>query len=84
MTDNEYDDEENKKKFFSAHQNDWLYLSIGLSSDASDDEIKKHYYDLARKYHPDKTEDDPETTAKFQEISYAYSILGDVEKRSKS
>ena len=83
MADNEYDDEENKKKFFSAHQNDWLYLSLGLSSDASDDEIKKRYYDLAGKYHPDKNEDNPEATTKFQEISYAYSILGDTEKRKQ-
>jgi curved DNA-binding protein len=57
-----------------------LYETLGVSSDATDDEIKKAYRRLARKYHPDinKTQ---EAEDKFKEINAAYEILSNKEKR---
>ncbi len=58
------------------------YKVLGVSKTASGDEIKKTYRKLARKYHPDTSkENDAET--KFKEVSEAYEVLGDVEKRKK-
>ena len=58
------------------------YSILGVSKDASLDEIKKAYKKLAKKYHPDLAGEtaDPE---KFKEISNAYSVLSDTEKRKK-
>ena len=57
------------------------YEILGVSKEATAEEIKKSYRKLSLKYHPDKNPDGEE---KFKEISEAYTILGDAEKRSKS
>jgi len=55
------------------------YQILGINREASQDDIKKAYYRLAHKYHPDKGGDEK----KFKEISEAYRILSDKEKRSQ-
>ena len=62
---------------------DELYKTLGVSKDASDDEIKKAYRKLARKYHPDRNPDDTAAEEKFKEISAAHDILADPEKRKE-
>lgn len=59
-----------------------LYKTLGVARDASADELKKAYRKLAVKYHPDKNPGDKEAEAKFKEISSAYDILKDPEKRA--
>jgi len=59
-----------------------LYDTLGVSADSSDDDIKKAYRRLARKYHPDINKT-PEAEEKFKEINSAYEILSDREKKSK-
>jgi molecular chaperone DnaJ len=58
------------------------YETLGVSRDASADEMKKVYRKLAVKYHPDKNPDDAAAEAKFKEISEAYDVLKDDEKRA--
>lgn len=58
------------------------YDLLGVSRDASADDLKKAYRKLAVKYHPDKNPGDTEAEAKFKEISEAYDILKDDEKRA--
>lgn len=58
------------------------YDILGVSRNASDDEIKKAYRKLAIKYHPDKNPGDKEAEAKFKEISEAHEILSDKQKRA--
>jgi molecular chaperone DnaJ len=62
---------------------DELYKTLGVSKKASEDEIKKAYRKLARKYHPDRNPGDKEAEEKFKEISAAYDVLGDPEKRKE-
>ncbi|BAB11067.1 DnaJ protein-like [Arabidopsis thaliana] len=57
------------------------YSVLGVSKNAQEGEIKKAYYGLAKKLHPDMNKDDPEAETKFQEVSKAYEILKDKEKR---
>lgn len=59
------------------------YQTLGVSRDASQDQIKKAYRKLAQKYHPDRNKDDPEAQSKFARINEAYEVLGDAEKRKK-
>ncbi len=58
------------------------YEILGLSKDATESEIKKAYRKLAMQYHPDKNKDD-DAEEKFKEISEAYAVLSDTEKREQ-
>jgi molecular chaperone DnaJ len=62
---------------------DELYKTLGVAKGASDEEIKKAYRKLARKYHPDKNPDDAAAEEKFKEISAAHDTLADPEKRKE-
>ncbi len=59
------------------------YKILGVSKNASQDEIKKAYRKLAVKYHPDKTQGDIKSEDRFKEIGEAYEVLKDPEKRKK-
>ena len=59
------------------------YEVLGVSKNASDDEIKKAYRKLAVKYHPDKNPGDKEAEAKFKEINEAHDVLSDKQKRAR-
>lgn len=65
-----------------ASQKDY-YEILGVDKDADQKEIKKAYRKLAKKYHPDRNPDDPEASEKFKEISEAYGILSDEDKRAR-
>ncbi|MBQ0040348.1 MAG: J domain-containing protein [Treponema sp.] len=58
-----------------------LYEKLGVDRNASADEIKKAYRNLAFKYHPDRNAGDKVAEEKFKEINEAYSVLGDETKR---
>ncbi|MFN8215644.1 MAG: molecular chaperone DnaJ [Solirubrobacterales bacterium] len=62
---------------------DELYKTLGVSKDATDEEIKKAYRKLARQYHPDRNPGDEEAEEKFKEISAAHDVLADPEKRKE-
>ena len=57
------------------------YKVLGVSRDASEKAIKKAYRQLAVEYHPDKTKGDKSKEERFKEISEAYQVLGNAEKR---
>lgn len=59
------------------------YKTLGVSKSASNDEIKKAYRKLALKYHPDQNKGHKAAEATFKEISEAYAVLGDGEKRKQ-
>ena len=59
------------------------YEVLGVDKGASDDEIKRSYRKLAKKYHPDVNPGDKEAEAKFKEIGEAYEVLSDSEKKSR-
>ncbi len=57
------------------------YKVLGISQGASEEEVKKAYRKLARKYHPDLNPGNREAETRFKEVSEAYDVLSDVEKR---
>jgi curved DNA-binding protein len=59
------------------------YKILGVSKSSSSDEIKKAYRKLAMKYHPDRNKEDKNAEAKFKDISEAYAVLSDKEKRKQ-
>lgn len=59
------------------------YKTLGVDSKASAEEIKKAYRKLARAHHPDRNPGDEKAEARFKEISQAYDVLGDPEKRKQ-
>ncbi|KAL1321186.1 hypothetical protein HN51_065911 [Arachis hypogaea] len=59
------------------------YDVLGVSRNASSSDIKKAYYGLAKKLHPDTNKSDPEAEKKFQEVTIAYEVLRDEEKRQQ-
>jgi molecular chaperone DnaJ len=59
------------------------YSVLGVPASASQDEVKKQYRKLAAKHHPDKNPNDPKAAERFKEISEAYQVLGDAEKRKQ-
>ncbi|SDU78004.1 molecular chaperone DnaJ [Arcanobacterium phocae] len=66
---------------------DWMnkdfYASLGISKNASAEEIKSAYRKLARKYHPDRNPGDTAAEAKFKDISEAYGVLKDEQERKQ-
>jgi len=65
-----------------AVNNTRLYEVLGLTKDASSGQLKKAYFQLAKELHPDKNPNNPEALQKFQEVSHAYEVLSDPEKRN--
>ncbi|XP_017073056.1 protein tumorous imaginal discs, mitochondrial isoform X2 [Drosophila eugracilis] len=57
------------------------YKTLGVAKNANGKDIKKAYYQLAKKYHPDTNKEDPDAGRKFQEVSEAYEVLSDEQKR---
>jgi molecular chaperone DnaJ len=60
-----------------------FYAVLGVPSTATQDEIKKAYRKLAKKFHPDANASDPKAADRFKEISEANNVLGDVDKRKQ-
>ena len=59
------------------------YELLGVNRSASEDDLKKAYRKLALQYHPDRNPDDKQAEEKFKEVSEAYSVLSDAQKRAQ-
>ena len=59
------------------------YEALGVSKNATPDEIKKAYRKLARQYHPDTNKGDKQAEERFKKISEAHDVLSDAEKRKQ-
>ena len=59
-----------------------LYQRLGIKRGASDDEIKKAYRSLAKQLHPDRNKDNPNAAKRFSEVTNAYDLLSDKDKRA--
>lgn len=59
-----------------------FYEVLGLTREASDDDIRRAYRQLALKHHPDRNQGNPESEVKFKEATEAYTVLSDREKRA--
>ncbi len=57
------------------------YATLGIGNSASEDDIRKAYRELARKYHPDLNPDDARAKEKFQQVQSAFDVLSDTKKR---
>jgi len=60
-----------------------LYQRLGLKRGASEAEIKKAYRSLAKQLHPDRNKDNPDAAKRFAEVTHAYDMLSDKDKRAK-
>jgi len=60
-----------------------LYQRLGVKRGASDDEIKKAYRSLAKQLHPDRNKDNPDAARRFGEVTAAYDLLSDKDKRAR-
>src|SRR3954467_7563640 len=70
-----------------APQREWFdkdyYEVLGVPDSATQKDVTRAYRKLARKFHPDANEGDPKAEEKFKEISAAYDVVGDPEKRKE-
>lgn len=66
---------------------DWIdkdfYQTLGINDDATPEEIKSSYRKLAQQYHPDLNQDNPAAEEKFKDVSEAYAVLADQEKKAE-
>ena len=67
----------------AANPTDDLYELLGVSPGATDEQIKSAYRKRARELHPDANGGDPESEARFKEVSIAYEVLRDPERRAR-
>src|SRR3546814_7651229 len=60
-----------------------LYSTLGLKRGASEADIKKAYRKLAKELHPDRNKDNAESSSRFSEVTHAYDLLSDADKRAQ-
>ena len=60
-----------------------LYQRLGIKRDASEAEVKKAYRSLAKQLHPDRNQDNPKAGERFNQVTQAYDILSDKDKRAR-